>query len=290
MSWVIYAFACAFFASAAAIVQKKTLHKQHAMEFSASVALLNLLISLPLFFFIDYSNLQFWPLVIVFFVSILAAIAFLLISKSVRHMEISSASPLLVLGPGITAVLAFLLLGEKLTLLQSTGIAILIFGSYVLELKNHHDLFHPLRVLKQSKYVYFIILALFLYALCGVNDRLILSRFGMEPITYLAFAHVFLAFHFLVMMTIFYGGFKDIKNGIRNAQPWIFIAAIFIVSYRFAQIHAVSIAYVGLVLPIKRMSALITTIVGGELFKEHNLMRKSIACVIMVLGVVLIVI
>lgn len=290
MSWLIYALICAIFTSAAVLVQKRTLIKQHAMEYSASLAFFNFVLSIPLFFLIDYSKVTLFPLIILFFISIFGAIAFLLIAKSIRHMEISSASPLFVLGPGITALLAFFILGEKLTLLQIFGISILIFGSYILELKNHHDLFHPLRILKQSKYVYFIILALLLYSFCAVFDRMMLSRFGVEPITYIAFAHVFLAFHFLIMMTFFHDGIKGIKSGIKNAGPWLLLIAILTIGYRLAQMQAIKVAYVGLVLPVKRMSALFTTMIGGGLYHEHNLLRKSVSCVIMITGMVFLII
>ena len=69
MSWLIYALICAIFTSAAALVQKKTLIKQHAMEFSASLALINFILSIPLFFFIDFSNVTLQALGLIFVVS-----------------------------------------------------------------------------------------------------------------------------------------------------------------------------------------------------------------------------
>ena len=63
---------------------------------------------------------------IIYFVSILGAIAFLLVAKSVRHMEISDHSPLMVVSPVITATLAFFFLGESLTPPQVIGIFLLI--------------------------------------------------------------------------------------------------------------------------------------------------------------------
>jgi uncharacterized membrane protein len=46
---------------------------------------------------------------------------------------------------------------------------------------------------------------------------------------------------------------------------------------------------ISLVIPIKRLSALFSTVIGGELFHEKYLLRKSIACVVMIIGAVLIV-
>jgi len=47
---------------------------------------------------------------------------------------------------------------------------------------------------------------------------------------------------------------------------------------------------VSLVIPIKRMSTLISTVVGGELFGEEHLLRKSVACLVMIAGAYLIIV
>jgi len=287
--WLAYALLCAFLLSAQSIVQKKTLMQHHAMEFAASLAMFSMVLCIPLLFFIDFSLINPIAIMIIFFVSILGSIAYLFVAKSVRHMEISEASPMLVLGPGITAILAFFFLGEKLNSLQVLGIGVLIFGSYLLELKDYHDIWHPMRVLKTSRYHYFIIAAIVLYSICALCDRYVLSRFDFDPVAYIAIVHIFLAINFLIMITIFHDGWRGIVNGSRNMGVWLLLAAMLTVGYRMAQITAVKTAYLGLVLPIKRMSAFFTVIVGGELFKEHNIRRKSVACAIMVVGVLMIV-
>lgn len=286
--WLIYALICAFLTAGAALVEKKTLSYEHAMEFSANVALLNVLISLPFFFFIDYSRIDLRLLAMLFFITILAAVAFFLVAKSIRHMAISAAAPLLVIGPGITAIFAFVFLGEHLTIAQVAGIVIIIIGSYVLETRSHHDLRHPLRTFIGSKYIVFILLALLFYSITGVFDRFALSRYDFQPIAYLAFAQLFLGFHFLIMIILFHDGIFGIVRGLRTTGKWIFIVSLMTVGYRYAQMNAVKVAYVGLVLPIKRMSVFFTTIIGGEIFHEKNLLRKSIACLIMIMGVLLI--
>jgi len=287
--WLVYALLCAFLVAAASIVQKKTLIKNHAMEFSATLAMITLIICLPMFFFIDYSSINVTALMIIYGVALLGSIAFLLVAKSIRHMELSEAAPMLVLGPGITAVFAFLFLGEKLTQLQVIGIAVLIFGSYLLELKHFHDIWHPIRIMKQSKYYYFIIGALFLYAICSIGDRYVLSHYNFDLLAYMAFAHMFLAINFLIMISIFHNGMRGIIAGAKNMGVWLLLAAMLTVGYRFAQMAAVKLTYVGLVLPIKRMSALFVTLIGGELFHEHHLKRKAAACAIMLAGLMLVV-
>jgi uncharacterized membrane protein len=65
------------------------------------------------------------------------------------------------------------------------------------------------------------------------------------------------------------------------------LIALLTTLYRLAQAHATALAAVGLVVAVKRSSALFTTVIGGELFREHDLIRKSVACLIMIVGVYL---
>jgi transporter family protein len=286
--WLIYALTAAVFVSAATLTAKKTLFKEHAMEFAAILSLFALILVTPFFFLIDYSALKITPIIILFFTSLLGASAFCLVAKSIRHMEISDSTPLLAIGPGITAILAFIFLKEALTLNQVLGIALLIIGAYSLETKSSLKLFDPIRIFKKSKYIHYIFIALLLYGITAMFDRVLLFRLDMQVEAFLAFVHLFLAFHIILMLHIFHDGFKGMKKGIKRVGWWILLVAIFTIGYRFAQAEAVKIANVGLVVAIKRMSAFFTVLIGGELFHEGHLVRKLIATAIIIGGALLI--
>lgn len=286
--WFIYAFLTAILISIALIIEKKTLLKEHAMEFCAVLSLFTLLVSLPLFLFIDYSKLQLMQLALLFFLSVIGSIGFLLVTKSVRHMEISSSSPLLALSPGVIALFAFIFLGESLTLKQIGGIGFLIFGSYILETKSAHNLLEPLKIFAKSRYIHYILLALLLFGITAVFERFILFHLDMEPVAFIAFVHVFLAVNFFAMLHLFHDGFRGVKRGVKRVGWWVFLVAVFLVGSRLAQASAIKLAYVGLVVSIKRFSVFFTVLIGGKLFREKNVFRKSIASLIMILGIVLI--
>lgn len=289
MAWFIYALITAILVSASVLAQKRALLREHAMEFSTILAFINLAISLPLFLIIDYSALSWTPIIILFFATMLGALAFLFTAKGVRHMEISDASPLFAFGPAFTAVFALIFLGEAITGWQVAGIALLIAGSFILETKRHQTLLDPIKVFIKSRYIHFILFALALYAITSVVDRYILGQGMMNPLAYIAFAHVFLAIHFFIMSTVFHDGLKGVKHGLKRVGWWIVLVAVFTVGYRLSQALAVTEAEVALVSAVKRTSALFTVIVGGELFHEANLPRKIVACVIMVVGALLII-
>lgn len=270
-------------------MQKKALFNLHAMEFSSSLAITNLVLSLPLFFFVDVSQLS-WELVfIMFVVSVLSSTAFLFISKGVRHMEISEASPLFVFAPAITTLIAFILLGERIGVQQLIGIAGLIIGAYILETKSKASLLEPFRVMRKSTYIRFIFFALLLYGFSSVLDRVALTTFAVEPLTYIVVVELFIAIEFFILVNIYYGGIRDIRRSFQKTGWWIALVSVFTILYRWFQMSAVQLAYVGLVVAVKRVATLITTLVGGELFHEHNLLRKTIACIVMIGGVLLVI-
>jgi len=290
MDWIYFAFLTAIFNASASLTQKKVLFKQHALEFAFILSIFNFIISIPLFLTIDYSKITFLPIFFTFFVTFIAAVAFLLIAKSVRHLEVSESSPLLVIGPGITAILAFAILGETLTLVQIIGILLLIVGAYALEMRKHVSIFEPFEILKKSRYAHYILFALVLYSITGVFDKIVTSRMGLNINTYIAFVHLFLLFHFFIFVKFFKFDLKEMFNHIKINGWLILVVAFFTVGYRYSSVLAIRDGNVGLVSAIKRSSAFLVVLVGGELFHEHNLMRKIIACCILILGVILIVI
>ncbi|MFA6073262.1 MAG: DMT family transporter [Candidatus Woesearchaeota archaeon] len=287
MEWFFYAIIVAILASLLALMEKKELKREHAMQFSAALATICLIVAIPFFFFIDYSLLTWTHIWIIFFFSLIEALAFFFANKGVRHMEVSASAPFLVLIPVVTAILAFFFLGENLTLFQILGIIIIVLGAYILEMKPHHGLLEPFKVIGKSKYVKYIFLALVLFGGAALIDRILLFRLGMQPEAYLAFFNLFVALVFLIMIIIFHNGITDIKEGIIKGGWWILVGAIVTVGARYAWSFAVSRENIALVSTVKRLSALLVVILGGELFREKNILRKVIATVIMMIGVML---
>lgn len=295
-TWIIFMFLAAIIASAANIVQKKTLLKQHAMEFSTVTAIFAALITIPFWFAADMGSLSLKAISYIYIASLLGSIAFLYLAKAVRHLAISISSPFTVFGPLFTAITAALVLQEKITFLQGAGIGVIIIGAYVLESHSHQNMLEPFKHILKSKHIRFIFLALILYGFSSVLDKRILGTvadggFAVPVMTYMPIVHFFIAINFIVMILLFHDGFEGIEKGIRHNWKWVFVVAVLVVGSRFAQQYAVSLpgVLISLVVPIKRLSALFTTIIGGELFHEKNILRKSVACVVMIIGAVLII-
>ena len=290
MEWYIFAFAGAIIGSISAILEKKALIKEHAMEFTTVFSIFNFIFVLPFLSFVDFSILNdIYTIGFIYLVSIIGGIAFFFVAKGVRHMEISIVSPLLNFSPAFLVILAWFFLGEKITIQQLIGILIIIFGSYFLEISTKHPtLFGPVKKMMHSKHIHYIFFALILYGFSSICDKIIINR--ISPITYLVFVHFFIALNFIILIHLFHNGIKGIKNGIYNAGKWIIFICILTCAYRFLQLQAISMTYVSLVIPIKRTSTIFSTIIGGKLFHEDHILKKLICCIIMFFGAYLIII
>lgn len=289
MQWFFIALLSSFLSAFAAITQKKVLFNRGPLEFSFLLSIVNLLFSIPFFFFIDYGTIHSYNLFILFIKSVIGVSAFLCVMTALKNLQISNALPLLALTPGFVAVFAFIFLGESLKTSEVIGLISLIAGTYILESKNLKEILSPLNVFLKSKYHHYVILALLLFTASSIMDKLLLIKLNLTPISLTAFQHLFFALLFL-MIYFLYGGVKkfELINFNKKDLWWIVLISILTIGYRYTQIVSISLASVALTLAVKRTSVLWATIIGGKIFKDSNLLKKTIAVLFILLGAVLI--
>lgn len=289
MTWFAIALLSAFLSAFAAITQKKVLFNLGALEFSFLLSLVNLLFSIPFFFFIDYGTINSSNLTILFIKSVIGVGAFFCVMVSLKNLEISNALPLLALTPGFIAVFAFFLLGESLKSTEVIGLLLLISGTFILEKKNSSNFILPFSVFIKSKYHRIIILALLLFTASSILDKFLLVKMNLSPISITAFQHIYFAFLFSTVFFLFRKKVKPIKSALnKNNLLLIVLIAILTIGYRFTQILAVGMASVALVLAIKRTSVFWATVIGGKIFSDKDLLKRSLAAILIVAGAILI--
>lgn len=289
MTWFAIALLSAFLSAFAAITQKKVLFNIGALEFSFLLSLVNLLFSIPFFFFIDYGTINSYNLTILFIKSVIGVGAFFCVMLSLKNLEISNALPLLALTPGFIAVFAFIFLGESLNLQEVIGLAILIIGTYLLESQKVKEIFYPFSVFLKSKYHRFVVLALLLFTASSILDKLLLVKLKLSPVSLTAFQHIYFAILFSVIYSIFEKRNEPVTRHISKSNfGWIALISILTIGYRFTQVAAIGMASVALVLAVKRTSVFWATIVGGKIFSDKDLLKRSIAAILVLIGAILI--
>jgi drug/metabolite transporter (DMT)-like permease len=212
-----------------------------------------------------------------------------LVAKGIRHLEVSTVSPLLALSPGTTSILAFFILGERLEGHQIFGVVCMIIGSYVLTTKTHESLLQPFKVFFNSKYIHYILLSLFFYSIGSIFDRAILHSFEISIFTYIFFSHFFTALLMVTTNSVIGGGINGLIQAYKQRGWSLAVVALLTLSYRFFQMRALQLTSVGLVSAIKRTSSFFTTLIGGELFHEQNIQRKIFAAGVIIAGSLLVV-
>jgi len=253
------------------------------------LAFFNFVLAIPFFFFFDFSVLTFSGLAVLFFKSILGALAFLCVMLGIKNLEISKALPLLVLTPGLVALGAFIFLGEALSLLEIGGMFLLLAGTYILQLGRRKDFLDPWKSFVGSKGNRYIIYALILFTVTSILDKAILKNFKIPVNAFLGFQHLFLAMVF-VFLVVAFGSARDVKSSFKFSWGWILLISFFTIAYRYGQISAVKIAPVALVLSLKRVSVFFAVVIGGRIFRDQNLFVRAVATAMMVCGAVIVIV
>jgi bacterial/archaeal transporter family protein len=289
MIWFWYALASALIIAIITVLQKQVLREEHATEFVVALSILNALFSLPLFFTIDYQTLSIPPLLIIIGASIIATVSQILNARSLRHMDISTASPLYTTAPAVTAILAFFILGEQLSTFQVCGIVVIIIGTYLLELKKKDPLSVSVKLI-HSKYFYFIVISIFLFGINALLSRYLLTHYRLAPQVLVAFSHIFLSILLSSYFFIRYDGYRGIANSFKKYGSILILISILTIGYRLLEIRSLQLAAAtGIVIAVVKSSSLFTTIIGGRLFKEKNLGIKTLSCIIIIAGIFLVI-
>jgi uncharacterized membrane protein len=289
MTWFTIALLSAFLSAFAAITQKKVLFNLDALEFSFLLSLVNLVFSIPFFFFIDYATINSFNLTILLIKSVIGVAAFFCVMISLKNLDISNALPLLALTPGFIAVFAFIFLSESLKSLEVLGLILLMTGTFVLESSNGKAFVLPFSIFLKSKYHRFVLLALLLFTASSILDKLLLIKLNLSPISLTAFQHIYFAIIFSFVFLVFRKKTKPLPAMInKNDLGWIALISILTIGYRYTQVVAIGLASVALVLAVKRTSVFWATIIGGKLFSDKDMLKRSIAAVLILIGAILI--
>ena len=165
----------------------------------------------------------------------------------------------------------------------------LIAGTYILESKNLKEILIPLNAFLRSKYHHYILAALLLFTASSVMDKLLLIRLELTPVSLTAFQHLYFALMFFIIYFLFKGKLANRASQINKTDiMWIIVISILTIGYRYTQVVSISLASVALTLAVKRTSVLWATVIGGRIFRDSNLIKKTIAVLFILLGVILI--
>jgi drug/metabolite transporter (DMT)-like permease len=278
VAWYYLALISSALIGFATILEKKTLKKEYASAYSASLSLIVALASLVFLPFLKLDiSLESW--ILIYIVSLLSAASYLLAARTFRHGAISTASPLNAILPTLFIVIfALIFLHEVLTPLQYVGIGITILASYIIlfDKKNKKDF-------QSNKYRQLILINAVITGISGVIFKYVL--FTTTPITYLVISQLFMAFNMLVYMNFKYGGLKETLSNAKVYKKELGLIVLLTIGYRITYYMAVAQAPISLVTPLRNTLLVIMTVFSGSLmFEEKNVPNKIILTVLILVG------
>lgn len=285
MEWFTLALLSAVFFGVAAVLSKKVLIKEHAAEFATATMLLLAIFLIPFISKINFASItpRIWLMMAE--KAVMISIATILACKATRHMEISSVEPLRNLSIVFVALLAFFFLSDEISLMHGVGMVLVLIGAYTLEISTT-----PVKhVSLNNKFIAYFITAVFLVSLAVILDRVMLKTVSTWVV--LVIPNFMIAIILLAYQLIAFKGFKDVIHAFNLGGLAIFFVVLMKIGAEATYLAAVAmpLAAVSLIIAVKRSGVLISTILGGEMFHDHHLLHKTLACILMVFGVYLII-
>ena len=274
--WLGYGLLAALFGTVSIIFKKKALKKEHSLEYLATFKLAELLTLVVLVPFISFS-IPWTTLGFIYFLTLFSTIELILIAKAYRHMDVSLVAPLTNFSPAIVLVLAVVLLREHISLPQLVGIGFIVLGSV--------GLYEPAKK-KRKKYLTILAGALFIAGFVAVGEKYIIA--DLKPLTLLFYIYLFTFINSTILLALWYDGIKGIVHGFKNAGTYIFGNAVFATLSNIAYFYALTLTFVSLVVPVKKLATFFAVAVSGNVFNEKHILRKSSSCLVMLIGIFII--
>lgn len=287
--WQALALLSALFSATAAVFEKKALFRMEPLGFSFLLSVLTFVLTIPFLFFVDLSSLRLPAMFILYMKTVLGAAAFLLVMHGIQKNELSNSLPLLALTPGVVALAAFLILGEAIGARGLIGMVLMLTGTYFLQLEKDGNWMSPFIFLRKNKTQWYIIGAILLFSTTTILDKTLLRDFKLQPEAFLPFQQLFLSLNFLILILLQKIEMTSLGGSFKQGWKLILAVAIFAVIYRYSHILAMKTGPVALVLSIKRSSVFFAAVIGGQYFREQDVLRRSLAVLIMVAGAIFVI-
>lgn len=284
MTWFVFSILTAFCESIKDIFSKKSFEKIDEYIIAWSIHSFAAIFLIPILYFTDIPTLgnKFW---FAFFIrGTLNVVTTILYMKAIKSSELSITVPMVTLTPFFLLITSPLIVGEFPTLYGVVGILLIVTGSYILNIdEKKKAYFEPFRALLRDKGPRLMLIVAFIWSITSNFDKI-----GVQNSTPLVWAILQTIFLSLVMFPIILyksrENLRHIPKNIRFLLPIGFFNALTIIF----QMTAINLTLVAYVISIKRMSAVITVVLGYLIFKERSIKERLIGTFIMFLGVVLI--
>ncbi|MBN1626948.1 MAG: DMT family transporter [Deltaproteobacteria bacterium] len=252
------------------------------------MAMLRLLYTLPWLIF----SLFFIPLVIPrngYFIAVASAVpleicALYCYMKAIKASPLSITLPFLAFTPAFIILTGRILLGEQLHFMGIIGIALIVAGSYCLNISSVKEgLFSPIKAVFREQGSWLMLLVSFIYSITSV-----LGKIGVINSNPYFFGSTYFIVLSLVMSALIpLSPGTSVKRLIQKPLKGIILGAAYSIMI-FSHMLAISQVEAAYMVSVKRLSLLIGIFYGAWWFREERTGERLFGAVIMLAGVFLI--
>ena len=198
---------------------------------------------------------------------------------ALKHLPITIAGPVNAFRPVLVLMGALLLFGERLNLLQWSGVIVSLLSLFLLSLSGRKEGID----FKSNKWIFVLFGAVVMGAVSGLYDKFIMKQ--LPPLFVQSWFNVYQVFimgSVLLAMTRF-------SQQKFQWRWWILLISIFISIADFAYFYALSYdtALIAVVSMIRRGSVIVSFTAGAILFREKNLKAKAFDLILILIGLAL---
>jgi len=289
MHWISLTLLSAFFLATADTLSKRYLSHYRPGELVLVRFGVAGMLLLPLLLWEPWPSLSpvFWGWIAV--AMPLELLAMWLYMQAIRSSPLSLTLPYLAFTPAFNTLTAYLVLGETVTLSGFSGILLIVFGAWLLNLQATQNagglnILAPFRAITRERGSRLMLMVAALYSLTSVTGKGALLH--ATPAFFGPFYFVALGAASLLLFAS-----RDVSTWrALGRHPWAHLAigacmGAMVVTHFYAIEH-IEVAYM---IAVKRISLLFGLLYGAWLFKETGLLKNLVAGMLMVLGVFLIV-
>ncbi|PLW80305.1 hypothetical protein C0585_03230 [Candidatus Woesearchaeota archaeon] len=281
MSWLFFGLGNAIFKTLEDLTLKKASFEEDPIFLLFVLHTINVvLLIIPLFLFgIPSFNSKF--IFAVFINSIIYLATGIMYVKAIKISEISLIAPILSFVPLFLLITSPLILGEFPNPISLIGVILIVAGTYIINMNSKKDFMDPLTSIFRHKGTRLVLFVTILWSFAANFDKMAIVN--SNPFFYLVIVNLLQTIYLLPIIIL---SKKKISN--KTNIKWILLAGLFGTLMILSAMYAIQLTLVAYVVSVKRLSIILTVIVGSLLFKEHDLKKRSLGSVIMVIGAILI--
>ena len=207
---------------------------------------------------------------------------------AMKHLPLTIVGPINATRPIMVLVGAMLVFGEQLNLYQWIGVLLAITSFFLLSRTGKKEGID----FKHDRWIYFLVLAALLGAVCGLYDRYLMAPevvggVGLNKMVVQSWYNIYQCLLMaLVLLTVWYP-LRRYHAPLR--WTWSILGiSVFLSIADFSYFFALSLpdAMISIVSMIRRGSVLVSFLFGAYMFHEKNLCGKAIDLALVLLGMI----